>query len=160
MKKRVLWLCTLAVLVFIAMGCDNAATNDNNEEPFEGTLTGTSWKLIAVVDAANNVSREPGYGERGWRYDVYTITFGDSGYLWGRSERNSIYGQYHTDYDADILFLHDVMTTAVCCDWGDGMLYSSVFVGINCSRSFKLYSQHLHIFYNDGKEYLKFNKIE
>ncbi|MDR2728391.1 MAG: META domain-containing protein [Chitinispirillales bacterium] len=174
MKEILFLLSVFILLVFAITNCDNTGTNIGGDCDTDTTLTdtsqknnllaGTSWKLAAIVDVENNVSREPDcvnpHSEVWISEDkLYTLSFVNDSVIDGSITVNRIFGLYSADYDTDTLFLRDVMTTAVCCDWGDGDLYIDVLGGLNKSRYFKLYSQELHIFYNNGKEYLKFNGV-
>jgi hypothetical protein len=165
----------ITVLVFAITGCDTLVEPNGDENNTTLTLAGTSWKLTAFVDAENNTSREPSYIDtlNGVEIDslfgiakdsMYTLTFENDSIMSGRINYNQIgggqFGLYFADYDTNNLLLRFVIQTMMCCDFGDGLLYANILTGIDKSLHFELYPQVLHIFYNDGKEYLKFNKIE
>jgi len=128
----------------------------------EITLSGTSWKLDLIVDNETGMHREPDYGVNRYVDGAYTLTFAYDGKVSGSSMLNIIQGDYIADYDAGTLFL-DTYSTDMCCEQGDGELYLDVLSGgILTERPFKFkqYPQELRIYYNDDKEYFKFNKIE
>lgn len=161
MKKMIFLLCALVMMASVVMSCGSG--HEPGKHPGDGdttpeyTLAGTDWILTAIVDVANNVSREPNppYGSASI---MYTLTFTDDGTICGMSGLNIIIGQYVADYDANALFLDVNPLEMMCCDWGDNELYYKIFVGTYATSSyhFKIYQKELHIFYNDGKEYLKF----
>jgi|GEM_PF-2192308 len=159
MKKMIFVLCALAVLAFTVISCDGNSAKTVEVPPAvelpetSYPLGGTSWKLAAIVDAENGMSRVPDdvRGER------YTLTFNENGGLSGFSSLNSIGGNYSVDYGAGTLFL-DLWRTDKCCESDDGGLY--LFVLFGRPLKFRQYPQELRIYYNDDKKYLKFNKIE
>jgi len=167
MEKMIFLLCALAVLAFTVISCDgNSAKTVEVPPVFElpetsYPLGGTSWKLAAIVDAENGMSRIPD-DVRGARY---TLTFNEDGGLSGSSSINSIFGSYSVDYGAGTLFLN-LWSTDKCCESDDGELYLDVLSGLfgriytGRPLNFKQYPQELRIYYNDDKEYFKFNKIE
>jgi hypothetical protein len=161
LTKNIIILNVIVVLAFVVISCEDADDGGVNI-PLDSsyTLAGTSWKLATIVDVVNNVSREPDYGERGYRSEVYTLAFINDSIITAKNEINAINGQYSADYNTNTLFWSEVITTEICCDKGDGGLYAYVLTGRNASRRFKQYSRELHMFFNDSKEYLKFKKIE
>jgi len=164
--KKMLSIVNLLVFAVTGLnGCGSSAGVDGGSENVPPntsyTLAGTSWKLVAIVDVANNASRTLDCGEYVCRDDSYTLTFANDSMVSGLTSVNQMFGLYVVDYRTDTLFWHEVIWTMICCNGSDGDIYIHALTGgLNKSRFFKLYSQELHIFCNDGKEYLKFKNIE
>ncbi|MCL2182404.1 MAG: hypothetical protein FWB85_02915 [Chitinispirillia bacterium] len=153
--KKIFLLCALTVLAFTNVGCED--TDITLRE--SNSLSGTSWKLAAFVDVENGAVRapeRPDYGGRHWGPEgTYTITFDDSNFS-GTTVANSLYGWYSVNYDTDSLSMGGTQSE-VGGDPNDARLFVSILFA---ACYFQLYSNELHIFYNDGNEYLKFKKTE
>ncbi|MDR3012088.1 MAG: META domain-containing protein [Chitinispirillales bacterium] len=163
MKKKIFLLSIIAVLAFAVMGCDTLVKSGNGGEDIPPsspyTLTDTSWKLVAIADITSGTSREPNCGEYMCEVESYTLTFTNDSTAYGKSTVNQMFGRYIADYRTGTLFWHEAIWTMQGGEMGDGEMYIHALTG-DKSRPFKLYSQELHVFYNNGKEYMKFNRIE
>jgi len=158
MRREFFLLSVAILLVFTVIDCDNGGIVVVDQEwPELPSLAGTSWRLAAIVGAEGDACRKPDYGRSGYRDDAYTLTFVSDTVMWARNEANTISGRYSVDYNTNTLVWHSIITTDMCCDEGDGRLYASVF---SRPLRFELYYQKLHMFYNDDKEVMMFNRID
>lgn len=160
MKKNALLVCVLAVLAFIAAGCEDG---DTPPAYTENTLAGTNWTLVEFVDVEAGTSREPEYSlEEDWNGDkdkMYRLLFVDDTLVKGHFTLNGFQGTYIVSHTNNMLMLQ-LYSTLICCEPDDTELYSFVLRGAFGILRFEQYPETLHIFYNGGKEYLKFKKIE
>jgi len=162
MKKMVFLLCALAVLAFTAVSCNDNGVNTSEAPQESNPLAGTSWVLVEFVDVENGENRKPDYNVVGWDGDsdtLYQLSFVDDTLAIGNKTVNGFSGKYLACYTNNLL-MFQLRTTLKCCDTDDGELYYTVLNGIlfDGMLHFTLYPQELHIFYNNGKEYLKFKK--
>ena len=163
MKNKILIAGTLMLCLIMLCSC----YNDSDGQPLKPIDTTTTvqesnslvgvWKLTAFVDVLENTRREPSYAypdgsfPSGSHKDkMYTLSFDTLGNVKGFSSNNLILGTYSTDAITISLATEANELNADGFEYGE-----SLFV----IQSFKLYSQVLHLFYNDGKKYLEFNRF-
>jgi len=124
----------------------------------ESALQGTQWKLIGIVDVqiGDTIELEPKDCE-----GCYTITFDTDSTFSGGLVCNTMFGKHKIDYKTYDLHFSDVVSTEVGCIWnGKESLYSQILYKI---QSFIIndttYPRMLHLYYNGGKNYLKYIEI-
>ena len=153
--KKIILIVTAALLT---VACSKSNSNEPKQEI--KSLAGTKWKLTAFVDVENNTHREPDHGsatgDTNRMKSMFTLSFDNEGVFGGRAIGNGVGGEYSVDYTTNTLFLISNISTKVGEPTADSYFYWRFFNG---SFVFKLYSQTLHILYDDDKKYLEFNKI-
>ena len=157
-KKNILLLCAMAVFILTVSSCKDDSNEPNPSDPIR-KLAGTKWQLTAFVDVENDTRRPPDYENSMFKDSSFSLSFDNDSLISGYSARNWLEGKYSVDYNASILLIKSMITTQVGDSNSDGHLYEDIMTGIDQSFPFKLYSQELHLFYNDGKECLEFKKI-
>ena len=174
-KKSNLVLSAIVIMMFTVISCDSdrigykpseANSDANGPSKPAHSLTATSWTLVAFVDVANNVSREPNYSFPDWsavpeKDSLYTLLFVNDTLMRGRQVTNRFEGRYTVESCGEnvCLIMAEVRTTLLGGDLEDGFEFSGILSGLLGPIYFERYAQILHIFYNDGKNYLKFKKI-
>jgi len=151
-------LCMILLTSLIATGCKKTPLPDeaeNNPTKTEITLSGTSWKLVGIVDTRTGSLKvlEPNDCK-----ECYRITFETDSTFSGQGVNNQIlWGKYAIDYTTHslriITFAHTEML-----DIGDEKLYRQILREI---QSFILKNTNpriLHLYYDDGKSYLKYEE--
>ena len=176
--QKILIITMLLCLIGLATACENktAKQDDDNGDggnPQSGSLFGTHWRLTAFVDVENNTRTEPDYsffyiigGDAGWKDSMYTLSFNDSSVInddrvdslvTGFSTGNLIFGKYSADYNTGKFSYWKCGFGTQAGEFGCGFEYVAA---LRLVQSFNLYPQALHLFYNDGKKYLEFNRRE
>ena len=139
--------------------------NQDATEKFDTTLTGTKWKLEGIVDVRTNVLRElePKDCE-----DCFTIMFEDGPFsnmysgspFHGRVHVNTIGGNYKTDCESAV-FVFTIIAGSQGMEYTlEAFLYR--YETLQKIQSFRIedtYPRRLRLYYNDGKEYLKYKEI-
>ncbi|MCL2683257.1 MAG: hypothetical protein FWE63_07245 [Bacteroidales bacterium] len=173
----------LAAILLILAGGIISCKDKEKEKPF--TLKGTKWYLIGIVDVETGDMTElerEGYGLLN-PDEFYTIVFdapqplracgasaagmcswgepAADNFFWGRMATNQIGGDYEIDYKIGAFrFTKFDITEAGCMRWcKDEDLYAQ---NLRQVQSFVIKDTHpriLHLYTNDGKNYLKYKKI-
>ena len=131
------------------------------------TLQGTKWKLAGIVDTQTGELKEL---EPKDCVKCYTIVFGTDSVFketssinieagWykiftGNSTSNFIVCWYKIDYKTGAFHIYNIGGTEVG-EVGDGYLYRQILLKI---QSFTVKDTYLHLYYDDGKNYLIFKE--
>jgi uncharacterized repeat protein (TIGR02543 family) len=126
----------------------------------EINLQGTKWKLIGIVDvqSGNLTELEPKDCD-----ECFTLIFDTDDTFSGRTVNNIMWGEYEIDYNRHTLRATD-FAVSEALDTRDGELYSQILGGyfFRKIQSFTVRDTHpriLHLYYNNGENYLKYKKI-
>ena len=122
----------------------------------ESNLLGTQWKLVGIgsLGEVDLQELEPKYCG-----NCYTLFFDTHWFLRGQTGNNSFFSEYENDYSTGSFRLTHIQTTEVG-DIGDGYLYSKILFFKVQSFIYKdTYPRTLHLYYNDGENYLKYKEI-
>jgi len=164
-------LCLVVVTLFATSGCDMSETSPTNEN---NTLQGSKWKLIGIVDVETGKLTELEPKDCG---ECYTLTFiEDSVFnetLWyngqvnveigwyklftGRSSSNFIACLYKMDYKTGAFYIYNIGGTEIN-EVGNGYLYRQILLKTQSFTVKDTYPRILHLYYDDGKNYLKYKE--
>jgi len=149
--KRLFLLSALVVLELAVMGCNlSPSDNDTQSGVDDFRLTGTSWKLVGVVDTETNslTELEPK------NCDVcYTLTFSTDTTVHVYSTNNEGYGNYSVNYETHSINIAFFWVTAVN-EMGDGNLWWKILE--QQIETFYFQENELRLYYNGAKNYLLF----
>ena len=125
-------------------------------------LHGTAWKLERIIDVENDITVfEPGSCK-----GCYTLTFDrhSCGALYsgipfsGVITNNIICGDYEINSETNAFIFTNIMGTAVG-EGEDAYLYRQTLWKIQSFKIDDTSPRTLHLYYNDGKNYLKYKEI-
>ncbi|MDR0419684.1 MAG: META domain-containing protein [Prevotellaceae bacterium] len=115
-------------------------------------LVGTKWKLVGLADTLTNDIKalEPQNCE-----ECYTLTFHTDTTFGGQIVYNTmsmLFNRYEINYTTGTFHISRILITSMGCPY-DEDLYTQI---LKETQSFTLRDTLLHLYYNDGKNYLKF----
>ena len=154
---EILCIGLLSVFCFSSISCDKLReVREGREEGkiiFSNCLQDTAWKLVGVFDTeTDTLIKElvPKDCE-----ECYTFTFDTNSTFKGRITNNIIDGYYKIECEiSNFRFINIGGTEAI--DLADGYLYRQILGKI---QSFTVKDTYLYLYYDDGKNYLKYKKI-
>jgi len=151
MKKKIL---TLVIFLSVLAGSFSACKEKiDNDITF---LEGSSWKLVGIVDSQTSVLTE---FEPKDCNECYIIVFDTDSTFSGQTTSNIFWGDYEIDYNTHTLRFANMIGTEVG-EYGDGYKYGEILNKIHAFKvSSTTYPRMLHLYYNDGKNYLKYKEI-
>ena len=118
-------------------------------------LQGVKWKLVGIGSLDKIALQELEPKECN---ECYTLIFDTDDTFSGRITTNIIVGSYEINYNTyDLHFTNIGGTEAI--DVGDGELYRQILREIQSFIVKDTYPRTLHLYYDDGKNYLKYKKI-
>ena len=123
----------------------------------ETDLQGTKWKLIGIVDTqiGDLTELEPKDCD-----ECYTLAFDTDDTFSGQLADNIMFGKYKVDYETDVLCFTEIAVSEMLSIWGEyEILYWQILRKIRYFTIEDIYPKILHLYYNDGKDYLKLKKI-
>jgi len=151
MKKTILKLTSiLLIVVGIFSSC-------KEKEPLEvQLLVNTKWKLVGIMDVQTGILTEL---EPKDCAHCYTLTFDTDDFFWGIMANNMISGNYEIDYKTGVFLFSEILCTAAGSIWGEYEdLYLQIIGEIQSFILKDTYPRILHLYYNDGKNYLKYKE--
>jgi len=149
--KSRLCIAGMVLAILTAVTGMTACSDDEGET----TLINTSWKLQGYGNTNDQTIREPlespMYGSR-----AYTVRFSESGTISGLACFNENMGRYRVWGDSiKVLSFGGTKVGSVSPYLEEEDYYKFSFM--NCS-TFEISNRQLKLFYNDGKEYMLFNR--
>jgi len=157
-KNLFLMLILLSGFIFIAAGCsDDKDLLQGGKNPQNHLLSG-SWMFAAFVDVESGTSRPPSDD------DGTTLTMNisfavDSAIISGNSRNNQLRGYYVIDYNKDFIYNlpeFNVWTITEVNEWGDSQLFLEEINKVHGYIVAESIPMQLNLFYNDGKNILRF----
>ena len=172
MQKKIFLLCAV-LLAFTAASCKDSSNSNEPPTPEIPTLMGTKWKLVGIVDVETNEIRvlEPKDCE-----ECYTIEFRRVPFtveveldvfeqieldgLIGRTVIHSWNYSYEVDYIlSSIRFIYGIRFLALDSP-EDAQFYDRIIQRefTRNGLTFEFNETELKLYYNDGKNYLLYEK--
>lgn len=161
-EKETLFISFVVLICLAFASCDNVDNPVENPEANEtydfSKAIGITWRLygFGTVGEDKVEKTKPEKGDEGWFDGLYTIIFKDDGTLWGKDYLNEFRGVYIID--GNTLVFDEMRTTLV----GEYFPDEEKYYAAPCSpytHPFKIKNGQLLLYYNDGKDYLLFYKL-
>ena len=122
----------------------------------ETNLQGTKWKLVGIgsLDKIALQELEPKDCA-----ECYTLAFDTDDTFSGRLADNVTFGYYEIDYNTGVLHFTEIAVSEMLSIWEEyEILYWQILKEIRSFTVEDTYPKILYLYYNDGKNYLKFKK--
>ena len=159
MKKTILKLTSILLIVV------GSFSSCKEKELLEvQLLVNTKWKLVGIVDVQTGILTEL---EPQDCNECYTIEFDPDNRFFpecvntfsGRMVDNGMWGCYEIDYKTGVLHLTNIFFNQMGSIWGGyETLYHQILKKIQSFTVKNTYPRILHLYYNDGKNYLKYKE--
>jgi len=158
-KGTVETLCTLLLILFVVASCKEPEPIDkpdgNGIKGTETTLQGTKWKLVGIVDARSGDLQKL---EPKDCNECYTIIYESDSAFIGQININTICVKYEINYEVGIFHIIGIGGTEALDYPDDAHLYRQILLEIQSFIIKDTYPRKLHLYYNDGKNYLEYDE--
>ena len=160
MTKKILILTMLLCLIGFTVACnDDGISNNGTKKDLilqsEETLVGTSWKLVGFFDAETNelLKKEVSIIEF---YPLGAIRDISKKHIVGSVGINTVIGIYDVNYTTSTIQFADWETTLLSPITEDDKFY---WAALGIVHKFEMKDIELKLYYNNGKNYLLFERI-